>query len=342
MSQRPSHQPEKNFLALSIVLGGLFLGSLLVDIGQLVIGRGFSQHVIRDHDVLEQNGKTWVAFTDPKVALTVLTDTKCAACHTDEALVWLRRVIPTLSVSTMEVDSEAGQALAIQHGITAVPAFLFQENITRTDFYTQATSLFSPSDREYLLNLEAIGLPAGRYLRVPEVTPESVTLGTPEAPVRVVIYSDFLCNYCAGFHKNQIKKLLDEYHDRVAFVFKQFPLETHPKSPLIANAALCAHEQGKYFTYASALYGKQRELERRADTKQELKNLAWTNKLNWKVFSDCLDQNRFQTQVQTEGDEARSLNLSAAPAVFIGNRLFSGAGEYEVLRQAIEESLSQQ
>ena len=330
----------KNLLALSIALGGLFIGSLFVDIGQLVIGRGFSQHAIRDHEVLEQDGQTWVAYADPKVALTVLTDTACANCAPDESLIWLRRVIPTLSVSIVESGSEAGRALAERHGIVSVPAFIFGENITRTAFYAQATPLFRASDQDFLLDMEELGLPAGKYLRVPAVDDRSIVLGQKDAALKVVIYSDFQCSYCGGFHKNQMKKLLDTYGDRASFVFKAFPLEAHPKSPLLAAASFCAHEQGKYFDYASALFAKQRDLERRPNTKQELKNIAWMGRLDWKSFSDCIDQDRYQDQVRSEGDEARSLGLDAAPALFIGDRFFSGAVEYDLLQEAMDAALT--
>lgn len=340
MQKTVMNDTTKNLLALSIALGGLFIGSLFVDIGQLIIGRGFSQHAINDHEVLEQNDRTWVSYADPKVALTVLTDTACAACNTDESLLWLRRVIPTLSVSVVESGSNAGQALAEQHGILSVPAFIFGESIQETAFYAQATPLFRESGQSFLLDMEGLGLPAGKYLHVPALDDRSIVLGQKDAPLKVVLYSDFQCNYCGGFHKNQMKKLLDEYGNRAAFVFKAFPLEAHPKSPLLAAAAFCAYEQGKYFEYASALFGKQRDLERRPNTKQELKNIAWMGRLDWKPFSDCIDQDRYQDQVRSEGEEARSLGLDAAPALFIGDRFFSGAVEYDLLRAAMETALT--
>lgn len=334
-----SDQTSKNFLAISIILGGLFVGSLFVDIGQLAVGQGFSRHATRDHEVLEQSGKTWVSYSDPKISLTILNDPQCSSCNTDEALVWLRRVLPTLSVTEIGSGSEKGRALAAAHDLLSIPAFIFDENIKRTDFYTQAAALFRPSGNDIILDMTQLGLPAGEYLRTPEISEGSVILGDREAPVKVVVYSDFQCSYCAGFHTNQLKKLIAEYGSRAAFIFKAFPLETNPKSPILASAALCANDQGRYFDYASALFAKQRELGQRPDTKQELKNIAWMTKLNWKSFSDCIDQDRHRDQVDQEGSEARSLGLEATPAVFIGNKLLSGAVEYDTLRETIEEAL---
>lgn len=330
---------SKNSFALLILLGGLFLGSLFVDIGQLVLGRGFSQSVVREHEVLEQGGRTWVAYRDPRVDMTLLTDPECKACNTDEALVWLRRVLPTLSVSVISQNSDEGQRLIKQHALRSLPALLFSNTIEKTDFFAQAHSLFQLSEKQYLLNMEELGLPVGKYLAMPSITDQSIVLGNREASLAVIVYSDFQCSFCGTFHKNQVKKLLDEYGDRAAFVFKALPLDTHPKASLLASAALCAHEQGKYFEYANALFSKQHELEQRSNTKQELKNISWMAKLNWKPFSDCLDQNRFEEQVTSEAAEARSLGLTATPAIFIGNRFFSGATEYNTLKKALDEEL---
>ena len=211
----------------------------------------------------------------------------------------------------------------------------------KTDFFAQAGSLFRASGKQYFLDMEELGLSSGKYLSVPYVTDESVIIGNRNALLTVVIYSDFQCDFCGGFHKNQIKKLMDIYGNRAIFVFKALPIDTHPKAPLLAQASLCAHEQGKYLEYADALYSKQTDLMHRQNTKQELKNISWMAKLNWKSFSDCLDQERFAGQVAEEAAEARSLGITATPAIFIGNRLISGAVEYDTLRQMMDEALDE-
>ncbi len=336
---RAIHVLSKNILALSIMLGGLFLGSLFVDIGQLVLGRGFSQSAVREHEVLEQGGRTWVAYRDPKVELTLLTDPDCKSCNTDEALIWLRRVLPTLSVSMVSEKSDEGQSLIKQHSLHSLPAFIFSNTLSRTDFFVQATPLFQQSGKQYLLDIEELGIPVGKYLEVPTVSENTVVLGNRKAPLNIVIYSDFQCSHCGGFQKNQVQKMMDVYGDQAAFVFKALPLDIHPQAPLLAMASLCANEQGKYLEYANALFNKQYDLEKRANTKQELKNISWMAKLNWKSFSDCLDQERYKDQVAEEAAEARELGVTATPAVFIGNRFFSGVAEYDTLKKALDEEL---
>ena len=128
----PAVKKAKNFLALAILLGGLFLGSLFVDFVQLISGEGFSPWATRTHNVLETANKTWVGYGDPKVDLQIITDTDCAACDPSEALVWLRRVVPTIEATRIDIKDEAGKQLTERFTITTLPAFIFSKNIDTT------------------------------------------------------------------------------------------------------------------------------------------------------------------------------------------------------------------
>ena len=50
--------------------------------------------------------------------------------------------------------------------------------------------------------------------------------GNPNAAVTLMEFSDFECPACRAAHVLILKPLLQKYGDRVAFVFKQFPLLT--------------------------------------------------------------------------------------------------------------------
>lgn len=165
--EETNKQKIKNLTALSIVLAGLFAGSLFVDFAQLLAGRGFSRSAVKKYSLLETGNKTWVAYNDPKVTARVITDKDCAACDPSEALVWLRRVIPTLEALPIEDDSDLGKFLIERFEIVSLPAFIFSESITDTDFYAQAGSLFRGEAGQYFFDMGKIGLPAGRYINTP-------------------------------------------------------------------------------------------------------------------------------------------------------------------------------
>ena len=71
--------------------------------------------------------------------------------------------------------------------------------------------------------------------------------GNPDAPIKIIEYSDFECPFCQRFH-NTMNEIMDIYGDSgdVAWVFRQFPLEQlHPvKARQVAMASECANEQG--------------------------------------------------------------------------------------------------
>ncbi len=75
---------------------------------------------------------------------------------------------------------------------------------------------------------------------------EDHILGNPDAPVKLVEFSDFECPFCKRFHRT-MKRLMDEYgkDGKVAWVYRHFPLDSlHSKARKEAQAAECANELG--------------------------------------------------------------------------------------------------
>src|SRR3989344_4437991 len=68
--------------------------------------------------------------------------------------------------------------------------------------------------------------------------------GNPNAPVKIVEYSDTECPFCKAFHAT-LQEASEEYGDDVAWVYRHFPLDQlHTKARKEAVALECAAEQG--------------------------------------------------------------------------------------------------
>jgi len=81
--------------------------------------------------------------------------------------------------------------------------------------------------------------------------------GNTESKVLIVEYGDFQCPSCGRAHPN-VETLMDEYGDRVAFVFRNFPLTAnHPNAKAAAAAAEAAGLQGKYWEMHNLLFENQ-------------------------------------------------------------------------------------
>jgi len=329
---------EKNLLAGIILLGGLFLGSLFVDFVQLINGEGFSSWATKHFNVLETSNKTWVGYGDPKVTLRVITDAQCTTCDPGEALVWLRRVIPTIEVTRVDITDSFGSELAKQSEITALPAFLFSKEILHTNFYSQASSLFETREGQYLFDMAKIGLPVGRYLKLPEVNENDIISGPADAKVTIVFYSDFECPYCKTFHAT-LKEVSASYPNQVRLVYKHLPLSFHVQAGNAGEAAECAEDQGKFDIYTDHLYNKQGEWSKTTGS-QKFKDYAWWLKLDYRAFTACLDSDQYKDKIVSDSEEAKTLGLTATPATFIGGTFIDGAIKKDEVKRIIEQEIA--
>ena len=327
----------KNLTAAVILIAGLFLGSIFVDVAQLAKGEGFSKKNLAQSDVFEADGKTWVAYQEPGVSLKVVSDDNCVECNPGEALVWLRRVMPTVSVEKVAYDSEEGKAFEEKFNLKSIPAFIFDSNASKTDFYLQAQMLFEKKDESYLFNIQELGITPGKFLSSPEVREDDPLLGNKDG-LKVVVFSDLQCPYSKLFHKS-LRDNAKEFSEKVGFVFKHFPLNFHKQGENAALASECAREQGKFWEYADKLFDRQNEWGN-SEGAGIFKNYVGGLGMNSGQFNQCLDSKKYQDRVNQDREEGSSFGVSGTPAIFIGNNFKNGAMNSEQLKSIIEEELS--
>ncbi|MBU1327430.1 thioredoxin domain-containing protein [Patescibacteria group bacterium] len=81
--------------------------------------------------------------------------------------------------------------------------------------------------------------------------------GPENAPVMIVEYSDFQCQYCQRGYQT-MKQVLSTYGEKIRFVYKHFPLiSIHSHAQKTAEAAACAADQGKFWQFHDALFDSQ-------------------------------------------------------------------------------------
>lgn len=339
VSETSEHKKKvQNLSALVIILLGLFFGSLFVDFVQLAFQSGFSRSVIKEYDLLTIAGKTWVAYYEPKVSVEVVSDTNCEVCDPSEALLWLRRVIPTLEAVKVDIDSQTGKHLKEQFQLVSLPALIFSRSVTDTHFYTQASSLFRENEGKYFFDMGKIGLPVGKYLITPEISDEDIVIGDRNAKVKIIEFSDFECTYCKQF-QSDMNAVLKEYGTDVVFVFKHLPLSSHLQSENASLSASCAFEQGKFEIYSNNLFAKQDEWKKTTGT-QKFKDYAWRLGMDGRIFAKCIDTKKYQEKVTSDRDLALRLSLVGTPATFINEVFVEGAVSKEDLRTVIEQELA--
>lgn len=328
----------KNLISLVILLGGLFLGSIFVDVVQLIKGGGFSSKKLAQTDIFNYGGKTWVSYKEPIVKVQVISDDTCEACKPDEAILWLHRIAPTVVTSKVDQNTAEGDAMIKEFGIKTLPAFVFSKEIESTDFYKQAGMLFIQRDNNYVLKTAELGIQPGKYIETMQVKDKDIKIGNEDSKVKIFEFSDFQCPYCKAFHTSVTKKILADFGDKVLFVYKNFPLNFHPQAENAALASECANEQGKFVAYADKLFANQDDWGKSEGT-QKFK--LYAQQLGLKSdFNKCLDDKKYADKVNSDKSDAESFGISGTPSIFVNDKSITSGTGYEEIKKAIEEELA--
>lgn len=338
-AEKERDRKMKNLISAVILLTGLFIGSLFVDVAQMLRKKGFSQQILKKVDVFSYEGKSWVAYSDPIIKVSVISDDTCEACDPSQPLIWFRRMLPTMLPEKIDANSDSGKALLEKNKIKSIPAFIFAQDVDKTEFFKQAGDFFEKKDNYYVLKTSQIGMEAGKYIEVPKITEQDIRLGSMDAKVNLIEFSDFQCSYCKTFQINTIQRILKDYGDKVLFVYKHLPLGFHQQALNAALASECANAQGRFEAYSQKLFSAQDDWGKSEGT-QKFKAYAAQLGLKTVEFNQCLDSKKYQEKIDNDVKTANEFGISGTPALFINNQLKSGAVNYDEIKKVIDEELA--
>jgi protein-disulfide isomerase len=157
-------------------------------------------------------------------------------------------------------------------------------------------------------------------------------IGGDKAVVKLVEFADYECPYCQKVAAD-VKKLVADYGDKVAFSYKDFPLPMHTRAEKAAEATRCASKQNKFWEFHDEIF-RSKELD-----VDQLKAQARALKLDSVQFDKCLDSGEEATVVEKDRKEGERLGISGTPSFFVNGHYLSGALDYEALRQIVDQQL---
>ena len=167
-------------------------------------------------------------------------------------------------------------------------------------------------------------------LRMP-VNEQDHKTGNPKAKVTLVEYGDYQCPHC-GFAYPLIKQLLEEFNDKLLFVFRNFPLqEAHPAAMIAAQTAEAAALQHKFWEMHDMIYEHQEDLD-----EDGLLHFAETLSLNIdKLVHDC-NTPAVVSKIESDFDSGVRSGVNGTPSFFInGNKLTGYDASYDSLSDAV-------
>ena len=158
--------------------------------------------------------------------------------------------------------------------------------------------------------------------------------GPQGAPIELIEFSDFQCPFCQRANPT-VEQVLKTYGSRIHFVYRHYPLPTHPNARPAAEAAACAAEQGRFWEYHDQLFANASRL---ADA--DLKQHAVTAGLDAAKFNACVDAHKFKAEVDKDVAEGNQAGVTGTPAFFINGRALEGAQPFEAFKRVIDEELA--
>jgi protein-disulfide isomerase len=167
-----------------------------------------------------------------------------------------------------------------------------------------------------------------------ETLAEDPVRGRDDAPIELVEFSDFDCPYCRRATET-IDLLMEQFAGQIRFVYKDYPLPSHPDAFKAAEAGNCAHEQGRFWELHDTMFASQGSL-----GVEELKGYAADLGLDTAAFDACLDSGRHAAAVNRDVRIGMSYGVSSTPTLFLNGRAVLGAAPYETFVEIVREELA--
>jgi protein-disulfide isomerase len=186
----------------------------------------------------------------------------------------------------------------------------------------------SESEAKELYELHYKGAPERKTFKL-DRTPYS---GAPDAPVKVVEFFDYGCPTCKQFVP-LLKEALAPFPDQAVLYYKQFPLPSHTHSKGAAQAALAAHEQGKFHQMHELLFARSPN-----HTKPELSQYAQSIGLDMGRFE--ANFNAMAPRVEADIADGNAAGVDGTPTVFINGVEYKGPTHPKYVSLWIEEELA--
>lgn len=171
----------------------------------------------------------------------------------------------------------------------------------------------------------------------------SQMLGSKDAPVTMVEFTDYQCPFCQRFHTTVFNELKKNYIDtgKVRFYSRDLPLDTmHPNAIRAAMAARCAAEQGQFW--------KLRDIMGANPDKLDMTSImadAASLKMDTTAFKSCVESDKYKSAIQNDVLEAMKIGADGTPTFVIGKSTANGVdGEVLVGAQpyvAFDQKLKQ-
>lgn len=197
--------------------------------------------------------------------------------------------------------------------------------------------------RENQMNPSDYKLSEDQAKKVPPVSDADHLRGKKSAEVVVIEYSDFECPFCQSFHPT-MQQVLQEYGDKVAWVYRHFPLVSiHARALPAANAAECVAAlagNDAFWKFTDMVFGDQEKFL----TEAGLAEAAVAAGVKKTDYDSCFSSQKYNSLVTSQQKSGENAGVTATPNNFVVNKkgevwFVPDAIPFATLKTIIDEAL---
>ncbi len=158
----------------------------------------------------------------------------------------------------------------------------------------------------------------------PVVEKDRAIRGNISAPILIVCYSDFQCQYCKHGFQN-IAEVRAKYEDKVCYVHKNFPLPFHPMAmpAALRFEAIALQSADKAYQFHDAIFIDQQRLA--ADGEKFLDEIAKGLGVDMKRMKKDLTSDVVKKRIADDTAEAKGFDFDGTPGFIVSGVRFFGA-----------------
>lgn len=148
--------------------------------------------------------------------------------------------------------------------------------------------------------------------------------GNLNAPVQLIVYSDFDCPFCYDFN-NTIQQAKQVFGQQLVIAWRHYPLASHQKAIFTALAAECAAEQNAFWPMQEKLFENYKT---NSNEITEVIKDADELGLDKNEFKTCLIEERYYNKIIKQKQEAEKFGVLGTPTTFLNKMILPGAYQF--------------
>jgi protein-disulfide isomerase len=166
----------------------------------------------------------------------------------------------------------------------------------------------------------------------PRPNAQGLSMGDPNAPVKVEEFSDFQCPGCLFFHINGEPTLIQQYIETGQVHFTYVPLAfLGVESTMAATAAYCAADQDRFWDYLDILFANQTGENVGDYSERRLVAFADHLDLDLNAFRSCYREKKFEEDLMANTSRGDQVGVTQTPSFLVNGELVEAARLFQAI-----------